>query len=350
MSKNKPHFQQILQECETSYQYFKENNFTTNEGLNIKISTEYLPMELRNASCHGLKLYLVQQDAQNCLQEIGYLRELAFRRAGGGVQQKVDLDDWDYSGFWQLICLDLEAQEICGAYRLLYGIQLCQPQIQPTRGMGSVHSIFDFSPTMLQEILPNSIELGRTFVNENAKRASLALPLLFEALGQLVCQNVSYILGKITFYPRVLGTSVLWLLYSFFEYYWRQPEESRLAWPRPGLDLRDALPKPSGIEPLITELLNRLPEKFDRNALRQLLEFLEPLYKQQYPQSKSSVLRAMALFLKYLSLLRDNANGMHILGGALNSNFGDVIEFMCLSEVNQFQEHHLQRWKQGCKS
>ncbi|WGK69649.1 GNAT family N-acetyltransferase [Candidatus Haliotispira prima] len=411
-------FRHILDECEESRARLRTRDFTTDKGLCLDLSKQRLPPELRGSNCRDLELYLVQQDAKSCLQEIGRLREQAFRRSGGGTWQEVDLDHWDHSGFWQLLCIDLREKEVCGAYRLLHGAELyrnnnsCDPAGQAENGsrqraavagsgetgtgeMGSVHSLFDFSPLMLEQVLPRSIELGRSFINEKAKRSRLALPLMFETLGQILCRNAEFALGKMTFYPDSLDAPTLWLLHSFLEYYWGEannplfrddPSRKALAWPREGLDFRlhlnldleartrgpDSVPgisrphaafRTEELDQLAAELRERLPERFDRNALHHLLLFFDDFYERQESldgsqdseggsrrrgkRSKNVVLRAMALFLKYVSLLRDDftgGSGMHVFGGAVNPHFGNVIEFMSLVEVKQFRQSNLERW------
>ncbi len=383
-------FQKILEECEAAQQHMQHKHFVTDEGLRVRINRQNLPAELQGETTRGLELYLVKQNARHCLQEIGRLREEAFRRVGGGTHQEIDLDHWDHSGFWQLLCIDREEQEICGAYRLLYGARFYRnkapEQVGIAKEMGSVHSLFDFTPLMLEKILPRSLELGRSFVNENARRSHRALPLLFEALGQIICQNADFVLGKVTFYPDMLDAPTLWLLDSFLEYYWgceRNPflwngmPQPDLGTPRPGLDFRPYIMgphtkespiQPCGLEPeelkqLSGQLRSRLPQRFSRNAMHQLLAFLDDFYqsgasdteqaklaKQQGKKSKSAVLRAMALFLKYVSLLRKDVPGnsaMHTFGGAINPHFGNVIEFMSMVEVRYFHRSNLDRWMPG---
>ena len=357
-------FSQIYGECQTAHKELQSRNFITETGLKLQIGP--MPESLRESKTHGLELFLVQQNAHHCLQEIGRLRERAFRSVGGGTHRELDLDHWDYSGFWQLLCIDTEKREICGAYRLLHSAQLCQnsdplsPNNADSKGsnhaeLGSVHSLFDFSPFMQAHILPRSIELGRSFVNEEAHRAHLALPLMFEGLGQIIAQNADFVIGKITFYPETLDNLTLRLLDSFFDYYWGEAknplmQQAHLAWPKAELDFRNR--ENAAFKKSCESLQKVLPKRFERSALHRLLEFLEtPQMYGQNPKpgrahkgKKRAVLRSLTLFLKYLSLLNEEKSGMHVFGGAVNPHFGNVVEFMSLVEVARFCKHYLQRW------
>ena len=355
-------FSKLLDECQTAQNELKSRNFVTETELRLHIAKERLPELLRETE--GLELFLVQQNARYCLQELGRLRERAFRSVGGGTQHELDLDHWDYSGFWQMLCIDTAKQEICGAYRLLHSAQLCKnSEMTGKKGqtgnaeLGSVHSLFDFSPFMQTKILPRSIELGRSFINEEAQRAHLALLLMFEGLGQIIAQNADFVIGKITFYPENLDNQTLWLLDSFLNFYWgeaRNPlqRQTRLAWPKTGLDFRTRFP--AKVEALIENLQKVLPPHFERNSLPRLLEFMAsnalqanqnaPNAKNQQKDAKRAVLRSLALFLKYVSLLNEQKRGMHVFGGAVNPHFGNVIEFMSVVEVAEFHNDYLQRW------
>jgi len=70
----------------------------------------------------GNQLFIVDcHNAPNTLREIGRLRELSFRQAGGGTGKDCDLDEFDYgdSAYKQLIVWHPEEQEIIGGYRYI---------------------------------------------------------------------------------------------------------------------------------------------------------------------------------------------------------------------------------------
>ena len=70
------------------------------------------------------ELYIVTwQDSPNVVTEIGRLRELVFRDAGGSTGNEIDLDEYDKmeKPYKQLIVWDPDAEEIIGGYRFIFG-------------------------------------------------------------------------------------------------------------------------------------------------------------------------------------------------------------------------------------
>ena len=66
------------------------------------------------------ELYIfTAHDSPKLMQEIGRLRELTFRVAGGGTGKSVDIDDFDTidDPYKQLIVWDPDKEEILGGYR-----------------------------------------------------------------------------------------------------------------------------------------------------------------------------------------------------------------------------------------
>ena len=110
------------------------------------------------------QIYIVDQhDSPNMLLEIGRLREVTFRAAGGGTDKDCDLDDFDICDncYKQLIVWNPENQEIVGGYRFIR----CADSKSPD---GNFHlattELFTFSDKFKKEYLPYTIELGRSFV------------------------------------------------------------------------------------------------------------------------------------------------------------------------------------------
>ena len=81
--------------------------------------------QLRMTNKSNNQIYIVTaHNAPNVMLEIGRLREIAFREAGGGTGKEVDLDEFDTCDncYKQLIVWDPEAEAILGGYRYLLGI------------------------------------------------------------------------------------------------------------------------------------------------------------------------------------------------------------------------------------
>lgn len=82
---------------------------------------------LRFTNKSNNEIYVVTwKNAPNVLKEIGRLREIAFRAAGGGTGLSMDLDEYDLmeEPYQQLIVWNPDAEEILGGYRYLLGLSL----------------------------------------------------------------------------------------------------------------------------------------------------------------------------------------------------------------------------------
>ena len=157
------------------------------------------------------EIYVVDcNDAPNVLQEIGRLREIAFRDSGGGTGRSVDLDEFDTDPahpYKQLIIWDPEAGAILGGYRYILGpdIQL-QEDGQPH--ITSSH-MFHYSEQFIQDYLPHVMELGRSFVapeyqsSKAGAKAIFALDNLWDGIAAVILGHpgILYFLGKMTIYP-----------------------------------------------------------------------------------------------------------------------------------------------------
>ena len=80
--------------------------------------------QLRMTNKSHNEIYVITaHNAPNVMREIGRLREIAFREAGGGTGKSMDIDDFDTMDncYKQLIVWNPEAEEIIGGYRYLLG-------------------------------------------------------------------------------------------------------------------------------------------------------------------------------------------------------------------------------------
>ena len=79
---------------------------------------------LRMTNKSNNQIYIITyQDSPNIMREIGRLREIAFRAAGGGTGLSMDIDEYDTmeNPYKQLIVWNPEAEEILGGYRYILG-------------------------------------------------------------------------------------------------------------------------------------------------------------------------------------------------------------------------------------
>lgn len=106
-----------------------------------------------------------------------------------------------------MIVWNPEAEEILGGYRYLLGTDVRFDE-KGAPILATSH-MFHFSDAFIKEYLPQTIELGRSFVTleyqstRAGSKGLFALDNLWDGLGALtvVMPNVKYFFGKVTMYP-----------------------------------------------------------------------------------------------------------------------------------------------------
>ena len=258
-------------------------------------------------------------DAHTCpntMREIGRLRELAFRAAGGGTGKDCDIDSYDTMNppCRQLIVWDPEARLILGGYRFILGADIKMDENGYPR-IATSH-MFDFSEKFLREYLPSTIELGRSFVrleyqsSKAGSKALYALDNLWDGLGALTVLHpeIKHLFGKVTMYPsynRECRDLILYFLHKHV------PDHDNLVTAR-----------------------NPLPVEFDTAKMEQL--FTGDTFKDDYKILNSEIrahgFNIPPLVNAYMSL----SPTMRMFGTAINDEFGDVEEsgiFLTIDEI-----------------
>lgn len=170
--------------------------------------TEDKRLRMTNKS-HNHIYIITSHDSPNIMREIGRLREIVFREAGGGTGEPLDIDEYDTmdNPYKQLIVWNPEAEEILGGYRYILGKDVrFDEEGHPI--LATAH-MFHFSEMFIKEYLPVTIELGRSFVtleyqsSRAGSKGLFALDNLWDGLGALtvVMPDVKYFFGKVTMYP-----------------------------------------------------------------------------------------------------------------------------------------------------
>ena len=157
------------------------------------------------------EIYIVSgHESPNLMQEIGRLRETAFRSWGGGTGQSVDIDDFDLiPGLYkQLIVWNPEEKAILGGYRYAIGRQV--PFDKNGAPLLSSATLFHFSEEFIQNKLPYMCELGRSFVrcecqsNFTGRKNIFVLDNLWNGIMTLTVRHpeIKYFFGKVTMYKH----------------------------------------------------------------------------------------------------------------------------------------------------
>lgn len=188
---------------------------------------------IRHTNNGNNEVYLFDNNTSPVLmQEVGRIREITFRHAGGGTGEAIDLDKFDLDSSdpqKQLIVWDPENHEIIGGYRLYYQPRKCT-DCDVTKLASS--SYFSFSRKFLKKYLPYMMELGRSFVHPDyqskamGRKSLYALDNLWDGLGAIILDNhhLKYLFGKVTMYPHFNQKARNMILY-FLRRHFRDPDK-----------------------------------------------------------------------------------------------------------------------------
>src|ERR1035437_8426990 len=181
---------------------------------------------------------LTYHDSPNIMMEIGRLREVTFRAAGGGIGEEVDIDHYDTTDnnpYKQLIVWDPSRKEILGGYRYILGEGL--PRDENGEVPLATSHLFKFSDQFIDEYLPYVIELGRSFVQPEflsskvGAKALFALDNLWDGIGALMIDHpeIKYFFGKVTIYTQYNQRARDLILHFFGKYF---PDPDTLVLPK----------------------------------------------------------------------------------------------------------------------
>jgi putative hemolysin len=121
------------------------------------------------------------------LNEIGRLREIAFRTVGEGTGRARDLDGFD-PHYLHLFVWHRRRCQVIGAYRL--GPTDVILSLLGPRGLYTT-TLFKFGPGVLDGLGP-ALELGRSFVRPEHQRSFEPLLMLWRGIGEFVARRPKY--------------------------------------------------------------------------------------------------------------------------------------------------------------
>ena len=196
---------------------------------------------LRSTNKANNELYVIDcNTAPNTMLEIGRLREEAFRHGGAGTGKSVDIDEFDTMDqpYKQLIVWNPEKQEIMGGYRFIHGKDV--PKKEDGGLLFSSSHLFYYSKLFIDDFLPYTIELGRSFVSVGyqssiaGSKALFVMDNLWDGLGALIIEypGVKYFFGKVTMYPDFGEEGRNMILYFLHRHF---PDPERLIYPKQSL-------------------------------------------------------------------------------------------------------------------
>ncbi len=272
--------------------------------------------QLRMTNKSHNEIYVITaHEAPNVMKEIGRLREIAFREAGGGTGKEMDIDEFDIceNCYKQLIVWNPEAEEIIGGYRYLEGT--CWEMDEKGQPKLATSHMFHFSDRFIKEYMPYTIELGRSFVSlpyqssRMGAKSLFALDNLWDGLGALIVimPDVRYFFGKMTMYPSYIRKGRDMILYFLKKHF----------------DDKDKLIIP--LKPLEIEA--------DPKELEQL--FCKDDFRDDYRILNAEIRKLGYNIPPLVNAYMNLSPTMRLFGTAINYGFGDVEETGILIAVNE---------------
>jgi hypothetical protein len=277
---------------------------------------------LRYTNKAGNEIYVVTaHNSPNIMTEIGRLRELSFRTAGGGTGKSIDIDEYDFmeKPYKQLFVWDPKEEQIIGGYRFINGKDV---QIENNQPKLATSEVYNFSDTFIKNYLTDTIELARSFVQPDYQSSKMgtkslfALDNLWDGLGALMVQEKNkYFFGKVTIYSQfnaIARDLILGFIQKHFE------DKEQLVLPKDPFQIQ-----------------------FSKEEI--LEKFTQTDFKEDYKLLNSEV-RALGVNIPplvnaYMGLSNENK----YFGGTIFPEFGNVIEFGLLVPTDKIHEEKKKR-------
>jgi len=274
---------------------------------------------LRYTNNGNNEIYLVNyHNSPNVLKEIGRLREVTFRGAGGGTGLPYDIDENDTceNCYDQLLAWNPVDEEIIAGYRLINCSQVRFKE-NGKANLSTAH-LFEFSEKFKQDYLPYTIELGRSFVqpkyqpSQDNRKGLFSLDNLWDGLGAVVMLNpdIKYLFGKVTMYPHFHKEGRDLLLYFMNHYF---PDEENLVVPH---------------EPL--------QYHYDPERYREVFEALP--YKEGYKVLNTKIRSFGENIPPLINTYMNLSSTMKTFGTCMNNEFGAVEETGILITIDDIYE------------
>lgn len=285
---------------------------------------------IRNTNKGNNKIYIVNHhNSPHVMLEIGRLREVTFRAAGGGTGESFDIDEYDTSEncYEQLIVYSPEDAEIVGGYRFIKGGKAID------NSNGSIHlstaHYFNFTEKFIHNYLPQTIELGRSWVQPNfqpavnPRKGLFALDNIWDGLGALIVDNpdIRYFFGKVTMYTHFNQIARDMILHFLWKYF---PDREQLLTPFHPL-------------PILSNM-----DEFDAS-----ISGLD--YKEAFKTLNQSVRNLGENIPPLVNIYMNLSPTMKTFGTAANPHFGDVEETGIMVTINDIYDdkkvRHIESYK-----
>ena len=302
---------------------------TVIDPIPVEKMLDELTMErfIRKTNNGPNEIYIVNAfNAPNVMREIGRLREISFRDSGGGTGLDCDIDEFDRceeNRFEQLIVWNPTDKAIVGGYRFL----LCDKLKANAEGRIDTPTgeLFQYSTKFIEDYLPYTIELGRSFVqpdyqpSRSLSKGIYSLDNLWDGLAYLcrLYPQAKYYFGKVTMYPQLERESRDLILY-FMKQSFPDPDQLLKPWPE----------------------LN-LPIVMEEERLKSI--FTADNYHDNYKILVQNVRERGAAVPPLVSAYMNLSATMRSFGTALNPPFGNVEETGILVTISDIYPEKFER-------
>ncbi|MCD6366315.1 MAG: GNAT family N-acetyltransferase [Bacteroidales bacterium] len=267
------------------------------------------------------EIYIItSKDSPNVMQEIGRLRELTFRAAGGGTGKSCDIDRFDIAesecSYKQLVLWNPHEEEIIGGYRFLLMKDLLK--VFDGQVNTAFSELFKVEKSFIDGYLPYCIELGRSFIQpayqsgKYSRKSMYALDNLWDGLGALMVMypEMKYFIGKITMYGDY-NNMARDLISFFFKKYFN--DDKNLIYPYDPVEINTDID-------YLASIINKGSYVNDYHALnkkiRDLGENIPPLFN------------------SYMNI----SSTMKVFGTSINPFFGNVEETAIIITMNDIYD------------
>ncbi len=265
----------------------------------------------------GKQIYLFDYLEQSAtIQEIGRLREIAFRTVGEGTGQSTDLDKFDQY-YRHLVLWDEEGLEIVGAYRIG---EINRYLKEKTKHTIYTKELFNLSPKM-EPYLEQGVELGRSFIQPKywGKRS---LDYLWYGLGAYLNRHpeVRYLFGPVSLsnsYPQLAKDLIVYFYSMYF------PDKDKLAASFTPYQIS------SENKGYLTNLFSGISYENDFKVLKEQLSHLS--------------VSVPTLYKQYSELCEQD--GVRFLDFGVDANFGFCIDGLVLVDLNSVKETKNKRYR-----
>ena len=296
--------------------WFATNNPVAAPEPRYELQRELRASKLIGETRDSNKIYLYRcQPGDRVMDEIGRLREIAFRLVGEGTGKSRDIDDYDYI-YDHIVLWDEKVGKIAGAYRVANANLLLSKG-----GISALYTseLFRYQQTAL-DYLKRGIELGRSFVNPEYW-GKPSLDYLWQGIGAYINQapNIRYVFGAVSItndYPKRLKDILIYYYQTFYRH------EKNIAFPN----------NPYVIQPDTNANLKTL---FSEVNTKQGLEIVQTEFK-------TANCKIPILYKQYSSCFE--YGGYRLVCFNIDPNFNQCIDGLFIADMNYMKPPKRKRY------